>query len=508
MGVYITRRVVASVLILFAATFLMFALMSVSGDPLAELRGSSSPDKELLIQARIEQLHLDEPMPVRYVNWLGGVLQCVVPGQGCDFGENLTGQDVGAQMKDAIPTTLRLVLAATILAILLGVAIGIISALRQYSGFDYSITFAAFLFFSLPIFWVAVLLKEFGAIKINDWLGDPGVSLVLAVVVGGFSALFFSAIIGGSRKRRLVVGLGAALGGILVLVGLVASGWFSNPGLGPGVVIIGAGAAAVFGTLLFTGLENRRVLGIAIATAVVGVAVAYGSYSVLRDPNWRTLFGLGLVVILVGVAIALLFGGIDRAAAVRASVVTAVVVGMLVFLDHTVSSFAAYSAAVNGRPFATIGSQTPDFQGTFWETTLDTSTHLILPTMAIMLISFATYSRYSRASMLETMNADYVRTARAKGLTERTVVLRHAFRNALIPIATLAALDFGAVLAGAIITERVFGWKGMGVLFTSGLDHFDVNQVMGVFLVTAIAVLVFNLVADISYAVLDPRIRL
>ncbi len=181
---------------------------------------------------------------------------------------------------------------------------------------------------------------------------------------------------------------------------------------------------------------------------------------------------------------------------------------MLVFLDHTVSSFAAYSAAVNGRPFATIGSQTPDFEGTFWETTLDTTTHLILPTMAIMLISFATYSRYSRASMLETMNADYVRTARAKGLTERTVVLRHAFRNALIPIATLAALDFGAVLAGAIITERVFGWKGMGVLFTSGLDHFDVNQVMGVFLVTAIAVLVFNLVADISYAVLDPRIRL
>jgi peptide/nickel transport system permease protein len=93
-------------------------------------------------------------------------------------------------------------------------------------------------------------------------------------------------------------------------------------------------------------------------------------------------------------------------------------------------------------------------------------------------------------------------------LTERTVVLRHAFRNALIPITTLAAIDFGAVIAGAIITETVFGWKGMGVVFVNGVDHSDVYQVMGVFLVTAIAVLVFNLIADITYAVLDPRIRL
>ena len=110
--------------------------------------------------------------------------------------------------------------------------------------------------------------------------------------------------------------------------------------------------------------------------------------------------------------------------------------------------------------------------------------------------------------MLEVLNADYVRTARAKGLTERTVVLRHAFRNALIPITTLAAIDFGAVIAGAIITETVFGWKGMGVVFVQGVDKSDVYQVMGVFVVTAIAVLLFNLIADITYAVLDPRIRL
>ncbi|MFL6287352.1 MAG: ABC transporter permease, partial [Actinomycetes bacterium] len=243
-------------------------------------------------------------------------------------------------------------------------------------------------------------------------------------------------------------------------------------------------------------------------SAAAGVAVAYAAYPILEDPTLWQLIGLGVLGIAMGVVIAVIFGGIDRAPAIRASVVTSFIVGLLVFTDHTISSFAAYSDSVNGRPFATIGSKTPNYTGTFWEVFLDTATHLLLPTLAIMLISFAGYSRYSRASMLEVMNADYVRTARAKGLTERTVVLRHAFRNALIPLTTLAALDFGAVIAGAIITETVFGWKGMGVVFVSGVDKSDVYQVMGVFLVTAVAVLVFNLIADITYAFLDPRIRL
>ena len=96
-----------------------------------------------------------------------------------------------------------------------------------------------------------------------------------------------------------------------------------------------------------------------------------------------------MVAIAIGVAIAAIFGGIDRDAAIRASVVTSVIVGFLVFVDHAVSSFAAYSDSVNGRPFATIGSKTPNYDGTFWESYLDTATHLVLPTLAIMLISFA-----------------------------------------------------------------------------------------------------------------------
>jgi peptide/nickel transport system permease protein len=487
----------------------MFTLVSLSGDPLAEFIATTDPEqKALQIQARTEALNLDKPFVMQYLLWLGGATGCLVPGMECDLGLNLSNQPVTALLADAFPTTLQLVLAATVLSIILGVAIGIISAIRQYSAFDYTITFAAFLFFSLPIFWVAVLLKEFGAIRINNWLSDPAVTLPVAVVMGGFSALFFSAIVGGSRKQRVLVGIGAGAAGIAVFLLLVATGWFTNPGMGPGLVSLGAAAGAVGATLLFTNLENRRVLLIALATAAVGVAVAYGAYGLLDDPTWFTLLGLGALVTLIGVVIAAVFGDIDRAAAVRASVVTSFLVGILVFMDRTVSSFAAYSDEVNGRPIATIGNQTPNFQGTFWEVTLDTASHLVLPTIAIMLISFAGYSRYSRASMLEVMNADYVRTARAKGLTERTVVLRHAFRNALIPIATLAAIDFGAVIGGAIITETVFGWKGMGVLFTSALNKFDTNQIMGVFIVTAVAVLIFNLIADISYAVLDPRIRL
>lgn len=508
MGSYIVRRVLASLLILLAASFLMFALVTLSGDPLAEFTGSNAPDKERLIQERIQTLNLDEPFIVQYFLWLGGAIGCLIPGMGCDLGVNLSGQPVTSLIVDAFPTTLQLVLAATILAIVLGISIGIISAIRQYTAFDYSITFAAFLFYSLPIFWVAVLLKEFGAIRINDWLAEPAVTLPTALVIFGFSALFFSAVVGGPRKQRLLVGLGAGAGALIIFIGLVASGWFANPGMGPVVVTVGAAATAVGATLLFTNLENKRVLFIALGTAGVGVVTAYAALPLLEDPTWLTLIALGVVVTAIGVGLGFAFGDIDRPPAIRAAILTSFGVGLLVFMDRTVSSFAAYSAEVNGRPIATIGSKTPNFEGTFWETTLDTATHLVLPTLAIMLISFAGYSRYSRASMLEVLNADYVRTARAKGLTERTVVLRHAFRNAMIPLATLAAIDFGAVISGAIITETVFGWKGMGVLFTSAVTREDAYQIMGVFMVTAIAVLLFNLIADISYAILDPRIRL
>jgi glutathione transport system permease protein len=109
--------------------------------------------------------------------------------------------------------------------------------------------------------------------------------------------------------------------------------------------------------------------------------------------------------------------------------------------------------------------------------------------------------------MLEVMNADYVRTAKAKGLSPVRVITRHAMRNALIPIVTLVAIDFGLLLSGAVITERVFGWAGMGRLLLDALTRQDINVVQAWLLVSATMVIVFNLLADILYGYLDPRIR-
>ena len=119
----------------------------------------------------------------------------------------------------------------------------------------------------------------------------------------------------------------------------------------------------------------------------------------------------------------------------------------------------------------------------------------------------ASYTRYSRASLLEVMNQDYIRTARAKGLTQRTVIVRHAFRNALIPITTIIAFDVGAIIGGAVVTETVFEWQGLGRYLIESIATRDRYAVLGILLVTGFIVIVGNLVADILYGVLDPRIR-
>jgi peptide/nickel transport system permease protein len=133
--------------------------------------------------------------------------------------------------------------------------------------------------------------------------------------------------------------------------------------------------------------------------------------------------------------------------------------------------------------------------------------HLALPVITLATISFAVYSRYMRDSMLDVINSDYVRTARAKGVSERKVIMRHVFRNALIPITTVAAINFGALLGGAIITETIFTLDGFGYFFFLSLQQLDLYAVMDYLLITAIAIVLFNLIADILYGFLDPRIR-
>ena len=119
----------------------------------------------------------------------------------------------------------------------------------------------------------------------------------------------------------------------------------------------------------------------------------------------------------------------------------------------------------------------------------------------------ASYSRFQRASMLEVMHSDYLRTAKAKGLPRRTVILKHALRNALIPIVTLLSLNIAFIIGGAIITESIFGWPGVGRLYISAINAVDYPTIMAVVLAIGAGVVVMNIVADILYGVLDPRVR-
>lgn len=133
--------------------------------------------------------------------------------------------------------------------------------------------------------------------------------------------------------------------------------------------------------------------------------------------------------------------------------------------------------------------------------------HMILPVTSIAIISLAGYSRYIRSTMLEVINQDYIRTARAKGLRRNYVIYVHALRNASLPLVTLIALNFPFLLAGAVVTESIFAWPGMGRLFIDHLNRSDAPVVMGILLMVAVAVIFFQIVADILYAWLDPRIR-
>jgi peptide/nickel transport system permease protein len=508
-GVFVVRRLAVSFVTLLVATFVMYVLAANAGDPLGDLRMDPSPNRDDKINQRIDDLNLDQSVPQRYVTWVTGVSKCLVGD--CDLGKNVRSQDVTVLVGQAVGSTLRLVIAATVLAIVVGITVGVIAALRQYSGIDYTATFSAFLFYSLPVFAFAVLLKQYFAIRANDWLDDPRIGVPTAILLSGLSALALGALFGGDRRRRWTVrGIAFAVTfGLLTYLSAVE--WFRRPSLGPVLIIMLAFAIAVGLSALLAGLQRRHVLYSALTMAGIGSVLQFLVIPWLEDPTWATwtnILLLGVVTILVGCAVGYFLGGLDRGQAMRVSSLTGLFVGALMVLDIVLRTIPSYSRMVRGRVFATVGSNTPNFDGDFWQTFLDTAGHLILPTMSIMIVSMATYSRYSRASMLEVMTQDYVRTARAKGLTERTVVVRHAFRNALIPVTTLAAIDFGAVIGGAVITETVFAWRGMGRLFIEGLLFVDPNPVMGFFLVTSVAYVVFNMLADIAYAYLDPRIRI
>jgi peptide/nickel transport system permease protein len=158
-----------------------------------------------------------------------------------------------------------------------------------------------------------------------------------------------------------------------------------------------------------------------------------------------------------------------------------------------------------GLPYLPISGM---FEPTAGATFSQVAWHLVLPVLTIALPSIAGYSRYIRSTMLEVINSDYIRTARAKGLPEHRTIAVHAFRNASLPLVTLIGLDIPFLLGGAVVTETIFGWPGMGKQFIESIGRTDIPVLMGMLMLVSVAVVAFQLLTDVFYTVIDPRIRL
>lgn len=168
--------------------------------------------------------------------------------------------------------------------------------------------------------------------------------------------------------------------------------------------------------------------------------------------------------------------------------------------------FAVYWSRWFGEPlFPTSGMYPPGHSG--FDPVLMLK-YMVLPMTVVAIQTIAVYSRYMRASLLEVLNSDYMRTARAKGISERRVLVKHALRNALVPIVTLIALDIGAIVGGLIISENIFDYPGMGKFFLTAEANGDFPELMPWMVIITVSVIMFNLLADLAYAWLDPRIRL
>lgn len=506
---FILRRIAVSALILFLGSMLLYFATINSGDPLEDLRETRADNVEQLMAARIANMNLDMPWWQRYLTWLTGAAQCFV--LRCDLGTTRDGANVNSMLISAAGASLRLVTIATFLALLIGVTLGVLSAIRQYSGFDYGVTFAAFLFFSLPVFWAAVLLKEYGAIRFNRWMADPQLSLVMILAVAAVFAVILASVMGGSLRRQVTTFLATfvVVGGIVAYFDAV--NWWHRPALGLPLVIVGGLAALAFMLVMTVGLANRKVMYAGLVVVGLGVIAYFATQPILSDPSsWWVVLGMGLLAVAVGALVGWFMGGYERRTAVTVGAGTALGMAFLIFMDHLLRAWSGFLARTPGRQIATIGETRLDpnrVELPFYENIFNWGVQLVLPTIVLTLISIAAYSRYTRASMLETINQDYIRTARSKGLSDRVVFTKHALRNALIPITTIVAFDFAGLLGGAVVTETIFGWRGLGAMFRDGLNTVDPNPVMAYYLVAGGAAVIMNMLADIAYAFLDPRIR-
>lgn len=321
MATFVARRLLYSIPVILLATIVVFVFVRETTDPTARLRARG--DKAAVARER-ERLHLDDPLPVQYGKWL----KEFVTG---DWGESsVTNSSVTEAFRRAFWNTFQLVAWGVLLSALIAIAIGVYSALRQYSVLDYTFTGLSFVGLAMPPFFFGILAIQFFVADPKDWFG-------------------------------------------------------------------------------------------------------------LDEP---LLYSVGL-----------------------------------------------HSAGESGF-------------------NLDYLRHLALPVLTLCVAIIASWSRYQRAAMLDVMSADYIRTARAKGVPRRRVVMRHGLRNALVPLVTVSAIDIGYLLGGVIIVEKIFSIDGMGRLFFDAVRAGDVNVLLPWLVVSGVFIVAFNLLADVLYSVLDPRVRL
>ncbi|MEV3860418.1 ABC transporter permease [Streptomyces sp. NPDC050095] len=255
------------------------------------------------------------------------------------------------------------------------------------------------------------------------------------------------------------------------------------------------------------------------------VGVLHGQWGPSVDPNLDighdllTRFRVTVILVIAAMVLALLLAVVCGVySAVRQYSVSDYVITFVgfLFLAMPVFWFAVllkqagiWTNDQTGSTFlGTIGDRSPYLEvDTFGNQLSDRIGHLTLPVVTLALVSFASWTRYTRASMLEVLGSDYVRLARAKGIRRGKVLTHHALRTALIPLTTVTALDVAQLLGGVVITETIFQWHGMGEMLVDAVTKVDVYRTMAWLLLSAVVVIVFNLVADLLYAVLDPRIR-
>lgn len=501
---YILKRVGTSLLVLLLGSLLLFVLVINSEGIRCRISArSNDKNRENLIAQRTANMGLDRSWYERYWDWLSGASRCLI-GQ-CDLGLNRAGQSVNDLTVIAAGSTLRLVVLATILAIVVGVVLGILTAVRQYSGFDYAVTFMAFVFFSLPCSGSRCCSSTTRPSSSNNWIVEAAIQPDDAVVHRDLVGSVLQAAMGGDLKRRL-----ATFGGAAVVVGAALFyfdyvTWFRRPAIGLPIYILavlGVSAGRRHDLRVRQQAGAQRCPERRSSRAFLGYALLRGT--LMSSPSLVLLFGCFAAALAIAVGAGYLWGGFSRRQAVLASLVTALLASAIALTDLLLSNWSAY-LKIQPRPVPTIGSQTPNVTFDFWGGWIDSLTHLVLPTIALTLISITGYTRYTRASMLDVLNQDYIHTARSKGISEHKVItstrcatpdpaghhrrlrLRRTDRRRRHHRA-------GVRLAGH--GQHVRGWAERG----------RPAPVMAFFLVTGTAAVLMNLFADLAYAFLDPRI--